>query len=162
MRLTTLTLAMLCCVAGCRESGEKAVVTHSSPAHGIRIVDIALSAEDPPLKLRWQYGNMAAPKTYGTLSPGSSARIVLVEDLAGTCGVYIHNAGTTNKVALDIPQRELNTSRTMAITEFRPSRDEPGGAAQDVLRIEWINSNDPNEKDKTVLFAAFDLVGVGE
>ena len=134
-----------------------AFVAHSLPAQGIRVVAIALAEDDQPVDLRWWYGDMEAPSTCMTISSGSSARVVLVEDLVGKCGVYVSLGGTTNKMVLDIPMPSADAPRCLSVVQHVPSREELEAGPQEVIRIEWIDSDDPAETDKRVQFIAFEL-----
>gem|GEM_PF-6275930 len=117
----TMWLLLSC---GCQETNPKLWIRHERPAHGIRQVDIEVPKNHQAVVLMWQYGEMSEPKIYGSLAPGESARLILVEEVAGHDAVYVVMAGGTNKLVLPITSRD-KTHRMVTTRSPETLRTEP-------------------------------------
>ena len=158
MRSSGFTLCMLLlATVGCSQRGSTPLISHSNPGAGVRIVEITVPKGGASLDLRWQYGKMTAPKKYASLSAGSAARIIVVEELNSHCGAYIVQGGSTHKLELPIPEAMPDESRTVAVTCCSPSLEAVSGSPQEIMKIEWINGNDSADNSRRVLLATFQL-----
>jgi len=161
MRIAMLTiLASVFLLIGCDRgaSVSKApLIVHDDTVSGVRIIDIAPGSDEAAVELRWQYGEMAQPERYCTITPGTSVRIVIVEDLADTCGIYITREGSTTLMTLDVPQSEPNAPRVAQVIMASPARSELTAEPKDVLRMEWFNGRDPTDTSRRMFVLAFDV-----
>ena len=103
--LWALVPALLALPACSPRSPRKLAVEHTTAVPDVRIVTIRTRDLARPLAIRLHRGEWEDPLTLATLAPQDEAelRIVYVDNIGGTAGLYFHRNGSTAKYEVAVP-----------------------------------------------------------
>lgn len=134
MNLFPHLLVSFLAITACSPKEEPAArVIHSTPAAGVRMVEIKANGSGRTLKLRSTIGSDRI-STWGKVD---DTQIVVVENLGGKCGVYIRQDGKTNKQQFDVPESKPGEPVGLSVNKSVPSIEDISAGEGDILKLVW-------------------------
>lgn len=147
---------LLLLLSSCNRKPPQAVkAVHETLTNGVRMVDLQIDTpNDRAIVLRYESMGLETPVNWAVVTPGTRAtcRVVLVENLNGTCGVYLQRGGDVSLQTVAVPKAAPNALRTIVVSTSSPSAKDLENGPAGVIAMKWLNGNDPNDKDKIVQF----------
>lgn len=186
MRVSLL-MTLIILFLGCQQRPSVSLVVHEKIMDDVILIKVTLDKNDSPLDLRYSFKGLKSPELFGPITPGSCAKILILEDFLDNFEVKLSIEYPNEKQSTYDLNKESSSSITNASlnTAFKfkippeltidmrskdgsycgvgstysrtPSHQDVKSGPKEIYQREW-NGLDDNDNIEIAQFISFELL----